>query len=533
MSNGRSISQPFVAEILEPRQLLSWGTYPQLIDQDLAAAGYPQANGSGQVIVVIDSGVNLTHPSLAGKLWTNPGEIAGDGIDNDKDGYVDDVHGYDFYRNDPSPDDEVGHGTAVAGIIAASPFTFNGATYAGIAPAARIIALKVLDTTSAYSPGTEVRIEKALQWVEAMNKRYKITAVNLSLYTPPAVYAASYADEVKRLAAAGVIISASGGQDNPNADAHYPSADPLVYATTVVDQNDRMSSIVNRGPMIDLLAPGKAVPILSKTGGGFILSGEGSSYATPFTTGAAALMRQVDSTFSATQVLSILKDSGVNVTDTSTQFTYSGRTYKRLDLDDALRLAYQRRSTPTPTVSYSSVDVGGAKTAGLTVAVTAGKAYDLTTSGADVWNSSDQFRFLYRTVTGDFDARVRLQSLSAADAWSKAGLMVRESLSPAARNLFAFATPSANGARFSYRPVAWGATTLASAKVAVSYPNTWLRLQRRGNAFTAYCSTDGNSWRVLGSTTLALNITLYLGLAATSHNGLQIATAQFREWSVV
>jgi subtilisin family serine protease len=520
-----------LVESLEPRQLLAWGTYPQLIDQDLAAASYPQVNGAGQVIVVIDSGVNLTHPNLAGKFWTNPGEIAGDGIDNDKDGYVDDLHGYDFYRNDGNPDDETGHGTAVAGIIAASPFTYNGATYAGVAPAARIISLKVLDTTSAYSPGTEQRIEKALQWVEAMNKRYKITAVNLSLYTPPAVYAASYADEVHRLAAAGVILSASGGQDNPNADAHYPSADPLVYATTVVAQNDQMSSIVNRGPMIDLLAPGKAVPVLNNTGSGFFLSGEGSSFAAPHTTAAAALVRQIAPAFTSAQVLEVLKDSGVNVTDASTQFTYSGLTYKRLDLDDAIRLTYLRRTPPAP--SFTSADIGGAKTAGTTTTITAGKAYDLTTSGVDVWNSSDQFRFLYRTITGDFDARVRVQSLSAVDGWSKAGLMVRESLLPSARNLFNFTTPYAQGTRFSSRSVTGGFTALAPGIAAATYPNNWLRLQRRGAAFTAYFSTDGVNWRTLGTTTLALNATLYLGLAATSHNALQIATARFRDFSVL
>jgi regulation of enolase protein 1 (concanavalin A-like superfamily) len=546
-------------ESLEPRQLFAWGPYPQLIDQDLATATYPQVNGAGQVIAVIDSGVNLTHPNLAGKFWTNPGEIPNDGIDNDHDGYIDDVHGYDFYRNDPNPDDEVGHGTAVAGIIAATPFTYNGATYAGVAPAARIIALKVLDTTSAYSPGTEFRIEKALQWVEAMNKRFKISAVNLSLYTPPAAYAATYADEIKRLSAAGVIISASGGQDNPNADAHYPSADPLVYATTVVDQNDHLSNIVNRGPMIDLLAPGNAVPILNKTGSGFLLSSEGSSYAAPHTTAAAALLRQIDHTFSSTQVLSILKDSGQDVTDTSTQFTYSGLTYKRLDLDDAIKLAYQRRNAPTPPsstppsptppppppptppptpgITYTSADIGGAKTPGLTTTLTPGRDYDLTTSAADVWNNSDQFRFLYRPITGDFDARVRLQSLDAPnsfiDPWSKAGLMLRDSLSPTAKNLFAFATPSTNGTRFSYRPTASASTTIAPTIFPPTYPNTWLRLKRQANTFTAYTSPNGQTWTLLGATTLTLNSTLYLGLAATSHNGLQTATAHFRDWSIL
>ena len=326
-----------MVEGLETRRLLAWGAYPLLIDQDLAVASYPSITGAGQRIVVIDSGINANHPNLAGKLWNNPGEVAGDRIDNDRNGYVDDVTGYDFFRNDGNPEDEVGHGTAIAGIIAARPFTYNGATYAGVAQGAQIISLKVLDLTSKYSPGTEWRIEKALQWVEAMHRRYPITAVNLSLYTPPSAYAASYRDEVQRLAGAGVILSASGGQDNPNADVHYPSADPLIWASSVVDANGVMSSIVNRGPGLDLLAPGKAVPILTRTGSGFAVTNEGSSFSTAFTTGAAALLRQVNGSLSASAALAILKDSGVLT---------SG--YKRLDLDGAIRLAIER-STPVQT----------------------------------------------------------------------------------------------------------------------------------------------------------------------------------------
>jgi hypothetical protein len=336
-------------DVLEARRLFAWGAYPQLIDQDVAAATYPNVTGAGQRIVVIDSGVNANHTNLAGKLWKNPGEIAGDLIDNDRNGYVDDLIGYDFFRNDGHPDDEVGHGTAIAGIIAARPFTYGGATYAGVAQGAQVISLKVLDLTSKYSPGTQWRIEKALQWVEAMHRRYAISAVNLSLYTPPSAYAASYKDEVQRLASAGVILSASGGQDNPNTDVHYPSADPLIWASSVVDASGVMSSIVNRGPGLDLLAPGKAVPILTKTGSGFAVTNEGSSFSTAFTTGAAALLRQMNGSLSASAALAILKDSGVSVKDTTTQYTYSGLTYKRLDLDGAIRLAIERaapRQTP-------------------------------------------------------------------------------------------------------------------------------------------------------------------------------------------
>ena len=85
------------------------------------------------------------HPSRPVLGYENNDSVCGDGIDNDHDGYVDDVTGYDFVRNDGTPDDENGHGTATNGIIADSPFTFNGATYQGLAQGAKVINLKVLD----------------------------------------------------------------------------------------------------------------------------------------------------------------------------------------------------------------------------------------------------------------------------------------------------------------------------------------------------------------------------------------------------
>src|SRR4051812_13897834 len=70
-------------DTLEPRTLLAWGAYPQLIDQDLATTNFPSVTGNGALIVVIDSGINAAHPNLSGHLWKNPDEIPGDGVDND------------------------------------------------------------------------------------------------------------------------------------------------------------------------------------------------------------------------------------------------------------------------------------------------------------------------------------------------------------------------------------------------------------------------------------------------------------------
>jgi subtilisin family serine protease len=71
-------------------------------------------------IAIIDSGLQLDHPDLSGKLWINPGDIAGNSLDDDNNGYVDDVNGWDFVNDDNDPSDDEGHGTQVAGVAAAS-----------------------------------------------------------------------------------------------------------------------------------------------------------------------------------------------------------------------------------------------------------------------------------------------------------------------------------------------------------------------------------------------------------------------------
>src|SRR4029078_6300109 len=94
---------------------------------------------------VIDTGVDYTHPDLAANMWTNPGEIPGDGIDNDGDGYVDDVHGYNFVAHNGNPMDDNAHGTHVAGIIGA--VGNNGIGVSGVLWNTRIMALKFMDAS--------------------------------------------------------------------------------------------------------------------------------------------------------------------------------------------------------------------------------------------------------------------------------------------------------------------------------------------------------------------------------------------------
>jgi hypothetical protein len=353
-------------ETLESRCLLAWGTYPNLIQQDLVTANYPSITGKGVNIALIDSGVDFNQPNLQGKFWTNPGEVAGNGKDDDGDGYADDTRGWDFYNNDATPEDQNGHGTALAGIIAAKPFTYGGATYAGIAQDARIIPLKVSDPTGSYSVAFTRRTEKALQWVERNYKRYNIGIVSMSIRVADSDYSI-ISDEISRLAADGVFMVAAAGQEDPNQDVHYPAKDPNVFAVSVVEPNGTFpTDTVNRGPGVDLLAPGDGLPILQR-GSGAAPSALATSYATPHAAAAAALLKQIDPSFTPSQLSSILKSTGVNVTDTSTRWTFSGRTYKRLDLNAAVKqglaLANPTQTDTTPPTaraSASNVSTSGA-----------------------------------------------------------------------------------------------------------------------------------------------------------------------------
>jgi len=332
-------------ETLEPRRLLAmnWGLYPKLIDQDQAVEDFPNITGKGVNVAIIDSGFDFNHPKLQGKIWTNPDEIAGDGIDNDRDGQIDNLHGWDWIEGDNVPDDDNSHGTQMAGIIAGLPFTGkDGFEYQGIAPDAKIVPLKTIDGHGIiYTLSFAQRVERALKWLISNHKRLNITIVNMSIGVHKADFDATFADEVAKLNQEGVLLIASAGHYGHNKPMEYPAADPNVYSAGMVNEQDKIPDEQQRGPMLDLLGPGGNIQILHK-GSDYLVSGQASSYPTPFLVGAAALIKQVNPDFTPAQIIDILKDSGKQISD-------GEKTYPRIDIDDAIRLAIQRRDgTPDP-----------------------------------------------------------------------------------------------------------------------------------------------------------------------------------------
>jgi len=148
----------------------------------------------------------------------------------------------------------------------------------------------------------------------------------------------------------------------------------------------------------------------------------------------------------------------------------------------------------------------------------------LTGSGADIWNSSDAFRYAWKPVTGDCTIVARVTSVQNTDPWSKAGVMIRESLNANAANAFIAVTPG-NGVTWQYRSSTGGNSSYNN----MAGPNApyWVKLVRTGNTFTGYLSPDGVTWSQLGTATFTMASTVYLGLAVTSHNNSSLCLVTF------
>jgi len=181
------------------------------------------------------------------------------------------------------------------------------------------------------------------------------------------------------------------------------------------------------------------------------------------------------------------------------------------------------RFQPLPR-GWETTDIGAPPFAGFAGYRTEGRTFVVGGSGADIWDSNDQFHFVYQPYKGNFQIVARVGSLDQTDPFAKAGLMIRSSLDPAAAHAFALVTPAA-GVRFQRR-VEFGGGSLDTPAPG-SAAGSWLKLTRIGDSFTAYVSADGGTWTLLGTELITMSTTVYAGLAVTSHNLEAVATATF------
>lgn len=298
------------------------------------AAGH--ANCGGVWIGIIDEGYMYTHEDLAANAGTNPGEIAGNGVDDDGNGYVDDVYGWDFAGNNNSVFDGVNddHGTHVAGTIGA--VGGNGKGVAGVCWSVKLINAKFLGTNG----GTTANAIKAVDYLTDLKTRHGINLVATNNSWGGGGFSQALQDAITRAGNAEILFVAAAGNggtdgvgDNNDATPSYPASYPNanVIAVASITSSGAKSSFSNYGATsVDLGAPGSGIySTLPKKSRGAIVSSYGSysgtSMATPHVTGAAALYAANHPGATAAQIKGAILGSAVPTASLAGKTVTGGR----------------------------------------------------------------------------------------------------------------------------------------------------------------------------------------------------------------
>lgn len=323
---------------------LSGGTVDADID---APEAWALSTGSTSVVVaVIDSGIDQTHPDLVANLWTNPGEVAGNGLDDDGNGYVDDTRGWDFVNSDNNPNDDYGHGTHCAGTIGA--VGNNGAGVSGVCWRVSLLGLKFLD---AAGGGYESDAAEAISYATDLG----VTLTSNS-YTGD-TYTQSLKDAIDEADAAGILFVAAAGNNARNVDLspEYPAAytSSNILSVTSTTRIESLSSFSNFGATsVDLAAPGTDIYSTLHNGGYGFKSG--TSMATPHVAGACALMKSFKPALTHTQLRELI----LNTVETKPALSGKCATGGRLNVYNALLATSDILATPNSGLTASG-PIGG------------------------------------------------------------------------------------------------------------------------------------------------------------------------------
>ncbi len=342
--------------------------------------------GDSIIVSLIDTGVRYTHNDLIDHIWTNPGEIPNNNIDDDGNGYIDDYYGWDFHNNDKDPMDDYGHGTHCAGTVASDG---TAGSQCGVAPDARIMSLKVL---SSAGGGQESNVMEAMQYT--IDNGGHIVSMSLGWSHAWNPDRPAWRNTCEALLAGGVIQSiAAGNEDNsygPPDNVRTPGDCPppwlhpdqtlsgglsSVVTVGATDINDNIANFSSRGPVSwenispwndydyqpgmglidpDISAPGVSIKSLSySSNNGYVSGWSGTSMATPHVAGAMALMLQKSPTLFMDVIDSVLEVTSLDLGSAGKDNVFGAG---RLDCYEAVE------ATPDPGARCSyyshSIDAG-------------------------------------------------------------------------------------------------------------------------------------------------------------------------------
>lgn len=302
-NTGQAIPSPVFVPLAPERTLGRAGE-----DINVQPAWEITTGNSDVVIAIIDTGLDVGHGDLAANIWVNPFEIPGDGIDNDGNGFVDDIHGWDFADGNADLTDDDGHGTAVAGVAAA--VGNNGKGVSGVAWNAKLMGVKVFGSresasvTSAVIAGVNYITDMALRGVP-------IAAANASLGGPTFFFDPVVTASLRRLSEAGVVFVGAAGNSSSNNDriADFPTRNSILIpgniSVAATDNQGRLSDFSSFGARtVQVAAPGTSIFTTASRSApdtGFFTDADGDTYtdidgtsfSAPIVAGMVALARSV------------------------------------------------------------------------------------------------------------------------------------------------------------------------------------------------------------------------------------------------